>query len=153
VTTAPAIAQLQKHAPGFFLFDPGGRRYAAAVHFDPTEDRVEYVGPNGLFGDEPRARPAKAGDIVLLYGTGFGPTDPPVPSGRLFEGAAALADPVTIRFGEVVADDVTFAGISGAGLYQFNVRIPAGLPEGDVPLTAEIGGLSTQDGVFIRVDR
>jgi uncharacterized protein (TIGR03437 family) len=43
----------------------------------------------------------------------------------------------------------SFAGLSGAGLYQFNLTIPAGLGTGDVPLTATVGGVTTQTGVVI----
>jgi len=36
-----------------------------------------------------------------------------------------------------------FAGLSGAGLYQINLTIPAGLGTGDVPLLATVGGVQT----------
>jgi uncharacterized protein (TIGR03437 family) len=49
---------------------------------------------------------------------------------------------------------VLYAGLSPgsiSGLYQFNVRIPAGTPSGNVPVTIAIGGISTQSGVTIPV--
>jgi hypothetical protein len=45
-----------------------------------------------------------------------------------------------------------FTGISSAGLYQINVKIPAGLGNGDVPLQAMVGGVLTQPGVFIPLE-
>jgi uncharacterized protein (TIGR03437 family) len=37
----------------------------------------------------------------------------------------------------------SFAGETGAGLYQLNVTIPSGLSAGDVPLQALVGGSRT----------
>jgi hypothetical protein len=43
-----------------------------------------------------------------------------------------------------------FSGISGgAGQYQINLFIPAGLGAGDVPLVATVGGAQTPSGVVI----
>jgi len=42
-----------------------------------------------------------------------------------------------------------FAGLSGPGLYQINVTIPAGLGTGDVSLDAALGGVQTAAGVVI----
>ena len=151
VKSDPAVANLQRTAPGFFKFSQGGNKYAAAVFGLPEDGQVVYVGPPDLFGGSPRARPAKENDILLLYGTGFGPTDPAVPSGQVFVGAAPLVDSITIRIGGVVAV-WEFAGLSGAGLNQFNVRVPAGLPDGDAAVVAEINGLQTQENVFILID-
>jgi uncharacterized protein (TIGR03437 family) len=36
------------------------------------------------------------------------------------------------------------------GLYQFNVVVP-NVPPGDVPLTADFGGVSANPGLFITV--
>jgi uncharacterized protein (TIGR03437 family) len=152
-TSQAAVAQLQRFAPGFFLFDPQGRKYIAAVHAQRDErGNVVYVGPEGLFPGAP-VRPARPGDVILLFGTGFGPTDPAVPAGRVVTSAARLANPVQIRFGNVVAD-VQFAGLApqAAGLYQFNVVVPA-VPDGDVEVIAEIGGVRTQSGAMIHVKR
>lgn len=93
---------------------------------------------------------AKAGDIVELYGIGFGPTTPPVPAGQAFSGAAPLTAAAGLQL-TIAGTPVTpsFAGLTSAGLYQFNVTIPAGLPAGDQPLNAAVGGVTTQSGVVI----
>jgi uncharacterized protein (TIGR03437 family) len=44
---------------------------------------------------------------------------------------------------------LSFAGISGAGLYQFNLIVPPGLGTGDVSLQASVGGVQTPTGVVI----
>ena len=45
----------------------------------------------------------------------------------------------------------SFAGLSGAGLYQINLTIPAGVGTGDVSLAALVGGVQTQSGVVISI--
>lgn len=146
-TSQAASAQLQRFAPGFFLFEPQGRKYIAAVHPDGA-----YVGPEGLFAGV-RTRPAAPGQVILLFGTGFGPTDPVVPAGRVAPAASRLINPVRILFGNVVAT-VQFSGLApqAAGLYQFNVVVPE-VADGDVPVVAEIAGERTQDGAMIAVRR
>jgi uncharacterized protein (TIGR03437 family) len=91
---------------------------------------------------------AKQGDVVELFGVGFGPTSPPVPAGQLFSGAAATTNEVRLLIG---ATSVTpsFAGLVSAGLYQLNVTIPASLGTGDQGLAAIVGGAETQSGAVI----
>ncbi len=64
---------------------------------------------------------------------------------------AVLAERVTVRFGAVPAE-VQWAGLSGAGLYQLNVVVPD-LPDGDVEVVAEIGGVTTGPGDFVPIQR
>jgi uncharacterized protein (TIGR03437 family) len=145
-TSATVTGASQTAAPAFFLFDPENRRYPAAVHTDGT-----FLGKAGLFQGL-TTKPAKPGDVILLFGTAFGPTDPPVQSGRIFSGAARLVATPVIRIGNVPAQ-VQFAGLSGAGLYQFNVVVPD-VGNGDQGVVAEVsGGLSTQQNVFITIQR
>ncbi len=143
---ATAMAELRQAAPGLFTFDPQQRRYLAAVHLDGT-----FVGPERLFGDAVVTRPVKPGEVVLLFGTGFGPTDPVVQAGRVFDGAARLKNTVRVLIGGIPAD-VLFAGLSGAGVNQLNVRIPDSLASGDAPVVAETLGYSSQEGVFLRIE-
>lgn len=143
--TARLNAELAAENPGLFAFDPRGRRYPAAVHADGV-----FVGPEDLFGGAVGVRPVHGGDTILLFGTGFGLTDPPVPSGRVFSGAAPLVSPVKVLIDGREAL-VPFAGLSGAGLYQFNVVVPDGTAEGDVEVRVEFNGKSSQTGLFLAV--
>ena len=137
-----ATADKRAFAPAFFTI---ASRYVAAVHLDGT-----YVAnPNLLSGVT--AQPAKPGEIILLFGTGFGPTAPALPAGQVITQAASLANPVTVRIGNIVAD-VAFAGLTGSGLCQFNVTVPD-LSDGGASLVAEIGGVLSQDGVYITIQR
>ncbi len=85
------------------------------------------------------AAPATAGEVVQVFATGLGPTQPPVPSGQAAPGAEPLARvvvPVEARVGGRTAR-VLFAGLAPGfvGLYQVNVEVPAGVAAGpEVPL-------------------
>jgi uncharacterized protein (TIGR03437 family) len=138
-------ANLERYVPGFFMFDPEGRKCIAGVHADGT-----LLGKASLFPTL-TLRPAAPGNTVLLFGTGFGPTTPPVQTGVVFSGAAATSEPVRITVGGMQAT-VQFAGLSGAGLYQFNVVVPD-LPNGDHAVIAEIGGVRSPDNAFITIQR
>jgi uncharacterized protein (TIGR03437 family) len=143
--TTTTTAQMQAFAPGLFLFDRENRRYVAAQHASD----YGLVGKVGLY---PGSTPAKPGEIVILYGTGFGPTNPPLPTGRVITEPARLANPVQVRIGGLPAD-VLWAGLSAAGLYQFNVKVPEALPDGDHTMIVVVAGWPTQSNVFITVQR
>jgi uncharacterized protein (TIGR03437 family) len=91
---------------------------------------------------------ARSGDNVLLFGVGFGPTNPAVPAGSLFSGAAPTTGSVQFQINSKSVVPA-FSGLSSAGLYQFNLTIPAGLGTGDVTLQAATAGVSTPTGIVI----
>jgi hypothetical protein len=91
---------------------------------------------------------AKAGYIVELYAAGCGPTNPAVPAGHAFSGAAWAVDAVNVKIGTWNVTP-SFAGLSGAGLVQIDLTIPGGLGTGDVPLVAAVGGSQTLSTVVI----
>jgi uncharacterized protein (TIGR03437 family) len=115
----------------------------------------DLVG-NSAVGDDlglsVNVRGAKPGEIVTLYGTGFGPTDPLTPSGTLVGAPAVLASPVAFRIGGMPAT-VEWAGIIGPGLYQFNVQVPLIPISGDMVIVATIGGYHSPGDSLITVQR
>ncbi len=146
VPSESAVAYFTEVLPAFFTFGPMNGKYAAALHLDSAP-----VGPVDLFASGTPARPAKPGEIIQVFGSGFGLTNPPADPSRLLTTPAALIDfgDLEIRIGGQVAS-VGFAGLSGTGLNQFNVTIPA-LAAGDHEIVAYIGGAATRTGVFINV--
>ena len=104
--------------------------------------------PTGAFSFN--TRPVKAGETLILYGVGFGPTTPPVPAGQPYSGAAATNTPVTITIGGMQAN-VVFAGITEAGLYQFNLTVPPNAVSGDQTLQASVNGVQTPAGPVVTV--
>ena len=90
------------------------------------------------------------GDILALYGTGFGPTSSTVATGVVFTGAYPTTGAVTMTIGGIAAE-VLWAGLVGPGLYQINVRIPASIPDGDNAVVAMVAGLNTQTSANVKV--
>jgi uncharacterized protein (TIGR03437 family) len=101
--------------------------------------------------------PAKPGDMLTFFGTGFGGSTPTLAPGEFPAGPMPLLNPVTINIGGVILAlaDVPFAGLTPAapGLCQFNVRLPSSLPDGDVPVKIRIGAVETQDAALVTVRR
>ncbi len=130
-------------APALFLFSQGGGKYAAAVHADGA-----YVAPVGLIPGV-TSRPAGPGEVISLFGTGFGTTNPASPSAELVSQPAVLNAPATIQIGGAVAG-TSFAGLVSSGLYQFNVTVP-NIADGDQLVVIQIGGLQSQEKTYIPV--
>ena len=104
--SAPVMVMNQALSPTFFPFGPLDRvpQALAAVHVDGA-----LVGPADLFGPGANIRPARPGDPISLFGSGFGQTSPAVPVGTLPGQVLALGvisptvEDVRICFGDVEA--------------------------------------------------
>jgi uncharacterized protein (TIGR03437 family) len=74
------------------------------------------------------SRRAKAGDVITLYGIGFGPLVPDVPAGNIAKQANSLQASVEVRF-DGHPGQVAYAGSAPGfvGLYQLNVVVPDGV--------------------------
>ena len=128
-----------EHVAGIILRSNGKGAYGGGTY--------DILGPTGSsLGYATVA--AKAGDFVELFGTGFGPTTPAVTAGQAYSGAAPTNNPVLLKINSVSATP-SFSGLSGPGLYQLNLMIPAGLGTGDVPLLAIVGNVTTASGAVI----
>ena len=139
-----AKVQLGTSGPSFSLLGDG--KHLAGVIATPSGTGAYGGGAYDLVGNGSFAfntRPVKAGEVLILYGVGFGPTVQPVPAGAIFNGAAALQGQVVVLIGGVKAQ-VLFAGMTGAGLYQINLLVPSGLSAGDKAVQAILvnGGLT-----------
>jgi uncharacterized protein (TIGR03437 family) len=138
----PSFSRLDtKHVAGIIL-----RLNGTGAHGGGSYD---ILGPTGSSLGYPTVA-AKAGDIVELYGVGFGPTNPSVPAGEV---PPAGPTPVT-TFGVQLSIGGTavvpsFSGLTEAGLYQINLTIPAGLGTGDLSLVGTVDGVQTPSGVVI----
>lgn len=113
----PVSIVLLEEAPEFFRVGPTG---LAATHAD------------GSLIDA--AHPATANEVIVIYGTAFGPTDT---SGRVSQIPTSPSSLVKLAAVRIRLNDDTlppgailYAGVTPgfAGLYQVNVRLPASLP-------------------------
>ncbi len=134
-------------SPQFFFFipSPDGRGPIAAVN----ETTGTLVGSGGLLPGAEFA-PAAADDVITLFMTGLGATEPLFQPGQL----AAAAAEVTLPASATVAGagvDLIYAGVTPgfAGLYQVSFRVPRGLEAGDAEVSVTIGEASTPDGGFL----
>ena len=146
-TSSPGTAQLQAVSPGFFLWSG---RYAVATHAD-----FSLAAPAGLFPGI-ATLPAKPGESIVLWGTGFGATTPTVAPGILPPATppADVANPVTATIGNIAAT-VSGAAIclGNPGLYQIALQVPASVPDGDLPVVAQVNGVQSSSGVLLNVKR
>ena len=152
-------------SPAFFIV---GKDYVAARHADGT-----LIGkPNMLPGVT--SRPAQPGEIIELYGTGFGPfggaydtqgnlinqnllsscTGSPTTSGLVITcpdvGVVIGGEGTTVEWAGSVGE---WDGRVALGLYQVNVMVPPNLPDGDFSVMFGYGGYQSQAGVYITVQQ
>jgi uncharacterized protein (TIGR03437 family) len=125
-------------SPGVFSADATGSGPGAILNADYTLNTPD--------------NPAKADDIIIVYGTGGGQTNPQSKTGSLTTGAARLASWISVTVGGRPAE-VLYAGNAGgeaAGVVQLNVRLPAGV-SGTLPLIVSSGEAASQATVTVSV--
>lgn len=139
----PVQVDVRAFHPALFLWQT---KYAVATRTD-----FSLVGKPGLFPGV-NTTPAKPGDVIILWGTGFGPTEPAVPAGQLVSGTNRLLTDPVVRIAGTPARYFGGALTSGfAGLYQIAVQVPESTPDGDVPVVAEMAGVTSPAAVFLTV--
>jgi uncharacterized protein (TIGR03437 family) len=123
------------------LFDVG-TGFAIATHADSS-----LITPDS---------PAHPGEIVVLYGTGFGKTQGSPALGEIPHDPALL-DPhcdlkVWLAGSPVDPLYIKYAGLTAAsaGLYQINLELPGNVPA-DPQIRVEIAGQSSREGLKLAV--
>ena len=118
ITLAPA-------SPGIFTVNGSG-----------TGDGVILHGDNALVSAE---APATAGEEVVIYATGLGPTSPSFGTGTAATEVNTTAMPVSVTIGGMNAT-VMYSGLTEGfvGLYQVNAIVPPGLT-GSQPVVITVG--------------
>jgi uncharacterized protein (TIGR03437 family) len=119
--------------PGIFEFALDGTLYAAALHAD-----FSVVTPDN---------PARPGEVILLFVTGLGATNPAVatnvagPSSPL---AQTVLDPSVNLGGADMEDFGGFYAPTLATAYQINFRVAENVVTGNLDIYIVIGGVSSQ---------
>lgn len=147
-TSAPVAVKSATVQPGLLApptFKINGKQYVVAILPDGN-----FALPAGSMGN---SRPAGPGEVLVMYGLGFGPVAPAIPVGTLVGQANMLQNPMQMFFGSVAAP-LQYDGLAPnfAGLYQFNVQVPLMLPDNDAaPVTFNLGGVAGTQTLFIAV--
>jgi len=120
-------------APGVFPQMINGQAFALAVHQDGS-----LVTPSS---------PAAQGELLTIYGTGFGATNPPRPEGLAVPASPplALVDPVTVQVGsDTITPQNAFAAPGSVGMDAVQFRLDSNAPTGtNAQLTITVNGQSS----------
>ena len=150
--SAAQTVTAQTVSPEFFYFvhATSGQNPIAAVNASTGV----FVGSPGLLTSGTFA-PAKPGDILTLYATGLGLTNPSFAAGQLPSAASSIAGNIVVTVGSttLAKADVLYAGVTPAtaGLYQINIHLPLSIPNGDQPVQMTIDGIASPSGGYITV--
>jgi adhesin/invasin len=132
-TSAPEAVTVAPAQPGVFL--AGERAIVVGVRADGSR----YT-PSA-------STPSVAGDVLVIYCTGLGATNPPVPAGQAVPSDVlhSTVNTVTVTIGGREAQ-VLFAGLTPGftGLYQVNAVVPGGVTAGDAPLVVTVANQSSR---------
>jgi len=142
VTSSVMVASV---APSLFAYRLKTINYAAATF--AGVNGVLYAAAVGAFSN---SRPAQAGDVVQLFGTGIGLTKSAPPDGQLFSTVYPALDLTAFHAtigGKQAA--VQFAGMVSPGLFQVNIQIPSNVPSGDQPLVVTVSQVATQPNLML----
>jgi len=144
-TSAAFASTASAYGPAFFVW-PGSQVVA-------TRTDYSYAAKAGTFAGATTVA-AKPGDVIVLWATGFGPTNPAAPTGVAVPGdqAYATSSMPSITIDNVSATVYGAALASGsAGLYQIAIQVPLSLANGDWPIQALIGGVLSPAGTILSV--
>ena len=147
-TSAAYNVTVNAAEPGFLApssFTIAGIPYAVALFSDGA-----YALPVGSIAGI-TSRPAKPGDVITLYGVGFGPVTPAIAAGQLVQQLNSLALPLQMSLGGVPAIPSYYGLAPGfTGLYQFNLTVP-NLSAGNAALTFTLGGTAGIQTLYIAI--
>ncbi len=143
-----------------FVVDYQGRRSAAfpieLVPFAPAILSINQgEGFGRFFRDRILIKPfaeAMPGEIITMFLTGLGATQPAVPAGQPgpLEGPALTLERPLVRVGDQMAR-VHFSAASPGRVadYRIAFEVPAGLSNGNQPVTVESGGVLSNTASLI----
>ena len=139
-TSAPVTVNVAPSETAVFTLDGSGEGQAAAVNQN-----------NSLNGP---SNPASSGQIVTVFITGAGGTNPAGQDGK--PAAVPLPIPV-LPVSVAIGGKNAFIDYDGgspgtvAGVMQINATVPSGLPKGNASLIVQVGSAASQGGVTIAV--
>ena len=144
-TSAAFASTANAYGPAFFTW-PNSQVVA-------TRQDYSYAVKAGTFAGATTV-PAKPGDVIVLWATGFGPTMPAAPGGVSVpaSGGYPTASAPTVKINNTPATLYGAALAPGsAGLYQIAIQVPTTIADGDWPIQATIGNITSPAGTILSV--
>jgi uncharacterized protein (TIGR03437 family) len=136
-----------KFGPAFFLW-PNSQAVATYQNFALAAAGGTFPGATTV--------PAKPGDVIILWGTGFGPTTPAAPVGEETPSGTTYSTSTlpTVEIDNVSAKVYGAALAPGfAGLYQVAIQVPSSIGNGNWPVVATVGEVSSPSGAVLTVQQ
>ncbi len=133
------------------FYAPASFKVSANQYVLAQLDASTYAAPAGAISGI-TSRPAHPGEIIILYGFGFGPVTPDTPAGQTVTQANTLASQFLVLIGGSVAE-VQYAGLApgAVGLYQFNLVVP-NIPATDLAqILFSVGSAEETQTLYIAV--
>jgi len=137
--TAPGLL-----APSAFIV--GGKQYVAAINPDAT-----FALPTGAIQGV-ASHPASPGDVLTIYGIGFGPVTGGFTAGTIVTAQNSLSNNFQLLFGSTAAMlDYDGLAPSFTGLYQFDVVVPKLSANNAEPISFTLGNTKSTQTLYIAV--
>ncbi len=147
LSSAAFTVTSSQYSPAFFPW-PASQVVA-------TRQDFSWAVKNGTFAGVTTIA-AKPGDVIILWGTGFGPTTPVAPTGVQLpaDQTYSAGVPPTVTVNSLPATVYGAALASGnAALYQVAIQVPPSIADGDWPVIATVAGIQSPTGVVLSVKR
>jgi uncharacterized protein (TIGR03437 family) len=146
-TSSAFTVTVSSYGPAFFTW-PNSQAVATRQDFTLAAKNGTFTGATTI--------PAKQGDVIILWGTGFGVTTPAAPVGFVTPSdttySTSTLPGVTINNVPAIVYGAALAP-GFAGLYQVAIQVPASLADGDWPIVATIGGVQSPAGTVLSVHK
>jgi uncharacterized protein (TIGR03437 family) len=135
------------YSPAFFAW-PGDQPVATHTNFT-------WAVKNGTFAGTTTVA-AKPGEVVILWGTGFGPTSPAAPVGVQIPATTTYSTTSLPSISISLIPTTVYGAALAAGfaaLYQVAFQVPDSLPDGDYVVTGTMAGSPFAGSLMLSVRR
>ena len=134
--TSPVQFNVVPATPALFTLSQNGKGDAAIVHPDGTVVST--------------TNPASLGDILELYGEGYGVAAPNLTDGAIVTGSLSFTGIALLIDSQPVATQYTgAAGSEVNGMLQINFKVPQ-LAPGSHQIQIQVGGVTSPTGVNLQ---
>jgi uncharacterized protein (TIGR03437 family) len=150
--SAPIVETVAAQAPGIFTFSSTGAGQAAALN-----QNFSYNGPAAglvINGQNVPTSPASAGQVIALYMTGGGQTNPPSTTGTVTPNGSLYPIPGVSASINGVPATVAFAGAAPGlvtGVMQVNLIVPANVHGNNLSVVVTVNGVTSVVGPTVAV--